>query len=89
MKTNLAYQVDRIVDDKIARISRHAYAQANTLPNGKKRARHVRYTLPAIIGELVAFRAECANPDTSADRLEAIAAFATNGEPMHKAHEKA
>lgn len=90
MKNNssLASQVSKILDDKIARISRKAYADANTLPNGRKRAKHVPYTLPQIVNQLVTFRAECADENTSNARLEAIATFATSGESMHLAFAK-
>lgn len=77
---SLAQQVDRIVDDKIARIARAEFARANTLPNGKPRKRFVSYSLPPIVRTLCDMRAECADPSTTPERLEAIASYATTGE---------
>lgn len=81
----LSKQVDTILDDKIRRIARTEYAKANTLPNGQTRKRFVPYRLPAIVTTLIAMRSECANPETTSERLEGIASFATTGEARHLA----
>lgn len=85
MNLTLAQQVDRILDDKIARISRDAWAKKNKLPNGMLRKKHVPYTLPAIVDQLVKMRSECADENTTNERLEQIAAFATTGEVRERA----
>lgn len=83
--TPLHRQTDRILNDKIARISRAEYVRANTLPSGKRRKRYVPYTLPEIVKTLCAMVSECADENTSAERLEEIAAFATTGEMRERA----
>jgi hypothetical protein len=85
MKTPLARQVSTILHDKVRRIAQTEYARANTLPNGKPRARYVPYTLPAIVDTLCAMISECADEATSAERLEEIASFATTGEVRERA----
>jgi len=82
---NLRKQVKRIVEDKIKRISAKEFVNANQLKNGIWRKKHVPYTLPVIITDLVSMAAELADENTTGARIEEIASFATNGEVFEKA----
>jgi hypothetical protein len=53
--------------DIIEEYCRQSYLQANTLPNGKRRKRHVPYAVPEIAAALVA--ALNANDEHEAKRL--------------------
>jgi hypothetical protein len=65
-------QVYNMVDSKVARLSLQAYDAANT---GRKR--HVPYTIPAEAEDMVQMLGEL-GPDTSTERCQEIAGYATS-----------
>ena len=56
--TPLQEQVDQAIDIRIKSLAEAAYIKANRLPNGRYRKKHVQYTLPQEVTDLLALRQE-------------------------------
>lgn len=73
--TDLQSQVDSQIEMRIARICEAEYRRTNFLPNGRKRKKHVPYSVPHEVKELLALR----NDLYDGRDPEEISAIITNG----------
>lgn len=78
--TDLQRQVDNQIEMRIFRICAAEYRQANFLPNGRKRKKHVPYHVPSEVTDLLELRQELYNGRNP----EEIAGIITNGAIEHK-----
>lgn len=72
-------QVDAAIEIRIKRLAEAAYIKANRLPNGRYRKKHVQYTLPQEVTDLLELRQRLYKGEDP----EAIMATITGGAIQH------
>lgn len=72
-------QITFILNDKIKKICQCEYKKANPQPV-KMHKLTKTYSLPLCVNEMVKMISECADQETSSERLKDIYHFATSGE---------